>query len=75
MEVVPNQYVVSNSVNVLDLNINTCTVTDTEKLAKKLKKNWSLEAVLGEDVTQPVPLIPVLTVPVNDKKATSNLVK
>jgi hypothetical protein len=46
-----------------------------EPPAKKLKKNWTLEAVLGEDVTQPVPLIPVLTATVKDKRATSNLVK
>lgn len=47
----------------------------SEPPAKKLKKNWTLEAVLGEDVTEPVPLIPVLTATVKDKKATSNLVK
>ena len=30
VKVVLNQYVVSNFVNVLDLNIHTCTVADTE---------------------------------------------
>jgi len=43
--------------------------------AKKSKKDWSLEAVLGEDVTEAVPLLPVLTATVKDKRATSNLVK
>jgi len=47
----------------------------SEPPAKKLKKNWTIEAVLGEDVTEPVPLVPVLTATVKDKKATSNLVK
>jgi hypothetical protein len=47
----------------------------SEPPTKKLKKNWTLDAVLGDDVTQPVPLIPVLTATVKDKKATSSLVK
>jgi len=46
-----------------------------EPATKKCKKDWSLEAVLGDDVTQPVPLLPVLTAMVKDKKATSSLVK
>jgi len=46
-----------------------------EPRAKKSKKDWSLEAVLGEDVTEAVPLLPVLTATVKDKRATSNLVK
>lgn len=48
--------------------------TDARALkVSQLKKNWSLEAVLDVDVTQPVPLIPVLTATVKDKKASSNL--
>ena len=46
-----------------------------EPATKKCKKDWSLKAVLGDDVTQPVPLLPVLTAMVKDKKATSSLVK
>eukprot|EP00092_Neocalanus_flemingeri_P104780 GFUD01134253.1.p1 GENE.GFUD01134253.1~~GFUD01134253.1.p1 ORF type:complete len:388 (-),score=106.77 GFUD01134253.1:104-1267(-) len=45
------------------------------KKSKKISTNWNLEAVLGEHLTQPVPLIPVLTATVKDKRATSKLVK
>jgi len=46
-----------------------------EPPAKRWKNEWSLEAVLGEDVTEAVPLLPVLTATVKDKRVTSNLVK
>lgn len=50
VEVVPNQYVVSNSVNVLDLNINTCSVADTEfssSFELKITKDCDLTGILG----------------------------
>jgi len=50
-------------------------IINGEPRAKKCKMDWSLEAVLGDDVTEPVPLIPVLTATVKDKKCTSILVK
>jgi len=45
------------------------------KKTKKSLTNWNMEAVLGDAVKQPVPLIPVLALTVKDKKATSKLVK
>jgi len=45
------------------------------KKSKNVLPSWTLEAVLGDHVTQPVPLIPVLTAAVKDRKATSKLVK
>merc|ERR1711892_410900 len=50
VEVVPNQYVVSNSVNVLDLNINTCSVADTEfnsSFDLHITKDSDLTGILG----------------------------
>jgi len=55
--------------------LETKSCNNGEPWAKKSKKDWSLEAVLGEDVTEAVPLLPVLTATVKDKRATSNLVK
>ena len=45
------------------------------KKSKNVLPSWTLEAVLGDHVTQPVPLIPVLTAAVKDRKVTSKLVK
>jgi len=50
-------------------------IINEEPRAKRCRMDWSLEAVLGEDVTEPVPLIPVLTATVKNKKSTSSLVK
>jgi len=50
VEVVPSQYVVSNSVNVLDLNINTCSVADTEfnsSFDLHITKDCDLTGILG----------------------------
>jgi len=55
--------------------LETDSYSNGEPWAKKSKIDWSLEAVLGEDVTEAVPLLPVLTATVKDKRATSNLVK
>ena len=45
------------------------------KRLKLNKDNLKLEAVLGDEVTQPVPLIPVLAANIRNKKFTSLLVK
>ena len=45
------------------------------KRLKMNKSNVQLEAVLGDEVTQPVPLIPVLAANIKNKKFTSLLVK
>ena len=45
------------------------------KRVKITKANLKLEAVLGEEVTQPVPLMPVLAANIRNKKFTSLLVK
>ena len=55
--------------------LKTELLNNGEPPAKRWKNEWSLEAVLGEDVTEAVPLLPVLTATVKDKRATSNLVK
>jgi len=50
VEVVPNQFVVSNSFKVLDLNINTCTVADTEfssSFQLQITKDCDLTGILG----------------------------
>ena len=36
---------------------------------------WRLEAVLGDDATSPVPLIPALAAELTDKTQTSNLIR
>ena len=45
------------------------------KRLKINKANMKLEPVLGDEVTQPVPLIPVLAANIRNKKYTSLLVK
>jgi len=50
VEVVPGNLVVSNSCNVLDLNINTCSVADTEfssSFELKITKDCDLTGILG----------------------------
>eukprot|EP00092_Neocalanus_flemingeri_P091390 GFUD01115855.1.p1 GENE.GFUD01115855.1~~GFUD01115855.1.p1 ORF type:complete len:606 (+),score=169.37 GFUD01115855.1:62-1819(+) len=50
VEVIPKDLVVSNSANVLDLNINTCTVADTEFSSNfdlKITKDCELTGILG----------------------------
>ena len=46
-----------------------------EKKTKTLVNDIKLEAILSKDITEPVPLVPVLTATVKNKKFTSLLVK
>jgi len=46
-----------------------------EPLPKKIKKEWCLESVLGTEITGDVPLLPVMTATVKDKRTISSLVK
>ena len=46
-----------------------------EKKSKTLVSDIELEAILSKDITEPVPLVPVLTATVKNKKLTSLLVK
>ena len=50
MEVVPPEHIVSNSVQGLDLNINTCTVADTEfasDFVLEIIRDCELNAIVG----------------------------
>jgi len=62
VEVVPQEHIVSNSAQVLDIDINTCTVADTQftsQFALEITRDCSLTAIVGYfdtffDLVQPV---------------------
>jgi len=47
----------------------------TEPPNKKIKTEWTLKAIVADDMLKPIPLTPAIAITVKDKKLTSRIVK